>query len=70
MNKNFKFTNDDLESAKVLYNQNNELIVSYEKSKLKIDDIIIFIKKNGIEIIDISTDDGDLEDVFIALTKN
>ena len=70
LNKNFKFTNDDLESAKVLYNQNNELIVSYEKSKLKIDDIIIFIKKNGIEIIDISTDDGDLEDVFIALTKN
>jgi hypothetical protein len=28
------------------------------------------IKNEGVEIIDISTDDGNLEDVFIELTKN
>ena len=70
LNKYFEITNNKLNSLKVLYNRNKELIVTYEKSKLSIDDIIIFIKKNGVEIIDISTDDGDLEDVFIALTKN
>ena len=70
LNKYFEITNNKLNSLKVLYNRNKELIVTYEKSKLNIDDIIIFIKKNGVEIIDISTDDGDLEDVFIALTKN
>ena len=70
LNKYFEITNNKLNSLKVLYNRNKELIVTYEKSKLNIDDIIIFIKKNGVEIIDISTDDGDLEDAFIALTKN
>ena len=41
-----------------------------EKSKLSIDSIISEIKKQDIKIQDISTDDGDLEDVFLRLTKN
>ena len=41
-----------------------------KKKKHKIDEIINVIKKEGIEIVDISTDDGDLEDVFLQLTKN
>jgi ABC-2 type transport system ATP-binding protein len=28
------------------------------------------LKEQNIKIIDISTDDGDLEDVFLRLTKN
>ena len=48
----------------------NEICVTYEKSKVKIEEIINLIKKNGIEIQDISTDDGDLEDVFLRLIKN
>ena len=70
LNRNFEITNNDLNSLKVIFNKDKELIVSYEKSKLSIDNIITLIKKNGVEINDISTDDGDLEDVFIALTKN
>ena len=70
LNRNFEITNNDLNSLKVVFNKDKELIVSYEKSKLSIDNIITLIKKNGVEINDISTDDGDLEDVFIALTKN
>ena len=31
---------------------------------------ITLIKKNDVKIIDISTDDGDLEDVFLRLIKN
>ena len=36
----------------------------------KIDEIISKVKDAGMEIYDISTDEGDLEDVFINLTKN
>ena len=58
------------ESLKVLSNDGNKLVLSYEKSKLNIDSIISEIKKQDIKIQDISTDDGDLEDVFLRLTKN
>ena len=51
-------------------NLSNEIIISYERNKHKIEDIIDIIKNEGVEIIDISTDDGNLEDVFIQLTKN
>ena len=40
------------------------------KNKLKINEIIGFIFNQNIKILDISTDDGDLEDVFVNLTKN
>ena len=42
----------------------------YEKKKHKIDEIINKIRSAGIEIYDISTDEGNLEDVFIDLTKS
>ncbi len=37
---------------------------------MKIEEIINKIKNAGMEIDDISTIEGDLEDVFIDLTKN
>ena len=36
----------------------------------KIDEIINKVKNAGMEIYDISTDEGNLEDVFIDLTKS
>ncbi len=51
-------------------NLSNDIIVTYERNKHKIEDIINIIKSEGVEIIDISTEDGNLEDVFIQLTKN
>jgi len=51
-------------------NLSNDIIVTYERNKHKIEDIINIIKSEGVEIIDISTKDGNLEDVFIQLTKN
>ena len=48
----------------------NEIEVSYEREKHKIDEIINKIKNAGMEIFDISTEEGDLEDVFIDLTKS
>jgi ABC-2 type transport system ATP-binding protein len=34
------------------------------------EEIINLIKKDNARILDISTEDGDLEDVFLRLTKN
>jgi ABC-2 type transport system ATP-binding protein len=51
-------------------NSSNEIIISYERNRHRIEDIIDIIKSEGVEIIDISTDEGNLEDVFIQLTKN
>ena len=47
----------------------SEIIAIYDKSKFKFDEIFNTVKNNA-EIIDISTDDGDLEDIFIKLTNN
>ena len=54
----------------VLSQTNNEIVINYKRKKIKIEKIINIIKENGSEIIDISTDDGDLEDVFMELTKS
>jgi len=55
---NVKFTKDD-----------SEIIATYNKNKFKFDEIINIVKKN-VEILDISTDDADLEDVFLEVTNN
>ena len=68
-NKN-KFNKKNINGIQFFSGEENEIIVLYEKKKHKIDEIINVIKKEGIEIVDISTDDGDLEDVFLQLTKN
>ena len=68
--KKVNINNDSLKSINILSNETNELVVSYEKSTLNIVEIIEFINKQNIKLSDISTDDGDLEDVFIRLTKN
>jgi len=61
---------ENLNGIKFSYKSNNEINVLYEKKKHKIDQIINKIKNVGMEIYDISTDEGNLEDVFIDLTKS
>ena len=59
-----------LESLKIISQKENEICVSYEKSKIDMGQLMILINKNNVQIKDISTDDGDLEDVFLRLIKN
>ena len=47
---------------------NSEIVATYDKSKFKFDQIIGVVKNNA-EILDISTDDGDLEDIFLQVTN-
>ena len=49
---------------------NNTIVAIYEKNSFKFDDIAGVLKINNIEILDIATEDGDLEDVFVQLTNN
>jgi ABC-2 type transport system ATP-binding protein len=55
---NVKFIKDD-----------SEITAIYNKNKFKFDEIINIVKKN-VEILDISTDDANLEDVFLEVTNN
>ena len=61
---------ENLNGIKFSYKKDNEITVSYERKKHKIDEIINKVKNAGMEIYDISTDEGNLEDVFIDLTKS
>ncbi len=65
-----KINSENLNGIKFSYNSNNEITVLYERKKHKIDEIINKIKSTGMEIHDISTEEGNLEDIFIDLTKS
>jgi len=65
-----KIHTENLNGVKFSYHSNNEVTALYERKKHKIEEIINKIKNAGMEIDDISTIEGDLEDVFIDLTKN
>lgn len=69
--KNFKNIGDILDDhLKIEYLKNNQISIKYDKTISNIEDIIFKIKEKGLEIEDIMTEDADLEDVFIKLTKN
>ena len=50
------------------YKNGTQIIASYDKNKFKFDQVINAVKKSA-EIVDISTEDGDLEDIFLKLTN-
>ncbi len=73
---NFKVKNLDLDKKLSMRDINFEIIsersilVTYEKNSLDFGEIINYLNQNNIKIEDISTEDGDLEDVFVQLTKH
>jgi ABC-2 type transport system ATP-binding protein len=51
-------------------NSKNLISATYEKNSLDFGEIVNYLNHNNIKIEDISTEDGDLEDVFVQLTKH
>ena len=51
-------------------NSKNSIVVTYEKNSLDFAEIVNYLNQKNIKIEDISTEDGDLEDVFVQLTKH
>ena len=72
---NFKVKNIDknktlkMEGINFKISSNESISVTYEKNSLNFGEIINFLSKNNIKILDIVTEDGDLEDVFVKLTN-
>ena len=73
---NFKVKNIELNKNLIMkdinfkINSENSILVTYEKNSLDFGEIINYLNENNIKIEDISTEDGDLEDVFVQLTKH
>ena len=73
---NFKVKNIELNKNLMMrdinfkINSKNSILVTYEKNSLDFGEIINYLNENDIKIEDISTEDGDLEDVFVQLTKH
>jgi len=72
----FKVKNMELNKNLIMKNINfkinskNSILVTYEKNSTDFGEIINYLNKNNVKIEDISTEDGDLEDVFVKLTKH
>ncbi len=58
-----------MKDAKFRINSNSSISVTYEKNTLDFGQIINYLSQNNIKILDIITEDGDLEDVFVQLTN-
>ena len=70
INKKIVLDKGNLSDLNILSNTDKELKISYDKSKIRLDKIINLIQSQNIEIIDIISDDGSLEDVFFKLTND
>ena len=72
---NFKVQNIDknkilkMTGIQFKINSNESISVTYEKNSLNFGEIVNYLSQNNIKILDIVTEDGDLEDVFVQLTN-
>jgi ABC-2 type transport system ATP-binding protein len=60
----------ELPNVEFLIESNDTIAVNYEKDLINFEQLINYLKQKNLKILDISIDEGDLEDVFIQLTKN
>ena len=58
------------DKASLKENKNQKLSISYDRNEIKTDQLIDCLRTQGIEIIDLSTEEADLADVFRLLTKD
>ena len=61
--------NLELDGIKFTINSNHTISAIYEKNSHNFEEVQSFLKQNGFKILDISTEDSDLEDVFVQLTN-
>jgi len=59
----------NIEGIKIIVNTNDSITLTYDKNSINFGEVIKYFNENDIKILDIVTDDGDLEDVFVQLTN-
>jgi len=62
--------NLSLPNIKFNVDSKDTIIVNYEKELVNFEELINYLKEKNLKILDISIDEGNLEDVFLQLTKN
>ena len=73
---NIKYSNLNLkkidlpDKASLKENKNQKLSISYDRNEIKTDQLLDCLRSQGLEIMDLSTEEADLADVFRLLTKN
>ena len=73
---NIKYSNLSLkkinlpDKASLKENKNQKLSISYDRNEIKTDQLLDCLRSQGITIMDLSTEEADLADVFRLLTKN
>ena len=73
---NIKYSNSNLkkinlpDKASIKENKNQRLSISYNRNEIKTDQLLDSLRSQGLAIIDLSTEEADLADVFRLLTKN
>ena len=76
-NKKINLKVEKIESNKILkmdgikfsVNSNDSISVTYEKTSFNFGEVVNYLSKNNVKILDIVTEDGDLEEVFVQLTN-
>ncbi len=58
------------DKASVKENKNQKLSISYDRNEIKTDQLLDCLRSQGIIIMDLSTEEADLADVFRLLTKS
>ena len=58
------------EKAILKENKNQKLSISYNRNEIKTDQLLDCLRAQGLEIVDLSTEEADLADVFRLLTNN
>ena len=54
---------------KVELKNSRTLVITYSKDKVNAGEVLAAVQKDGLGIVDVSTQEADLEDVFLALTR-
>ena len=73
---NIKYSNSNLkkinlpDKASIKENKNQRLSISYNRNEIKTDQLLDSLRSQGLAIMDLSTEEADLADVFRLLTKN
>ena len=70
ISRKVKLVDNAKNQIKIIKNNEKELIVSYEKNIINIQEIIDLVKSQKIDIFDVQSRDPDLDDVFVKLIKN
>ena len=68
--KNNKFENTKINNIEFKKIDDSNIEVTFNKNKTKIEEIVNILKEKNLNLIDFTSKDADLEDVFVQLVNN